>query len=111
MKTLYEFIREITAKKELQEEMSRIRNNDELAAFLKANDCEATTEDFWAIVDIIEGKEGEIPEELAEVAAGGFVFSSKPEPAPSMDDILKERALSRKAKTKEELMREWGVIK
>lgn len=112
MKTMNEFIKELTAKKELQEEMSKIKNNDELAAFLKANDCEATTDDFWAIAEIIEGKEGELPDELAEVAAGGFPFGmSNPEPAPSLEEAAKQRSRSIKAKTREELLRELGVIK
>ncbi len=72
MKTLNEFIKELTAKKELQEEMSRIKNDDELAAFLKANDCEATPEEFTALVMIAIGNGGEIPDELAEAVAGGI---------------------------------------
>ena len=83
MKTLNEFINELTAKKELQEEMSKIRNNDELAAFLKTNDCDATTEEFWALTDIVKGMEGEIPDELAETAAGGSSYTVG---IPSSDD-------------------------
>ena len=88
MKTLNEFIKELTAKKELQDEMSKIKNNEELAAFLKANDCEATPEEFTALVEIARGKEGEIPDELAEAVAGGFPWEILRECIPSVVDVV-----------------------
>ena len=72
MKTLNDFIKEITASKELQDEMKNLKDKEALEAFFKAHDCDATTEDYAALVKLSEDKEGEIPDELAEAVAGGF---------------------------------------
>ncbi len=112
MKTMNEFIKELTAKKELQEEMSKIKNNDELAAFLKANDCEATPEEFSALVEIARDSEGEISDELAEAVAGGFPWGmSNPVEIQSSDDAAGTAAGRRIAETPAERLRKLGLIK
>lgn len=88
MKTLNEFIKEITASKELQEEIKTFKNSDELNAFFKAHDCDATAEDYGALINLVEKGEGELPDDLAEAVAGGFPWEILSECIPTVVDVV-----------------------
>ena len=72
MKTIDEFLKEISTSKAIQDELKAIKDKDALAAFLKKNDIDGTVEDFAKAVKA--AAEGEISDDDAEaVAGGGFV--------------------------------------
>ena len=70
MKTAEAFYKEITASKELQEELNSL-NEAALGEFLKKHDCEATAKEFAAFLRTCD--EGEIEDSEAAAAAGGMV--------------------------------------
>lgn len=78
MKTIETFMEEISSSEALQTEFANISDNDMLAAFLKQNDCEATTEEFAAYMQSVyaeiadEETEGELSDEDAEDVQGGM---------------------------------------
>lgn len=75
MKTLEQFIKEIVASKELQEELKNLKDKDAAAAFLKKNDCSATAEELAdAIKAKVENKQGELSDDEASAASGGVWF-------------------------------------
>ena len=71
MKTAEEFIREINDSKELQDEIRDLKEAEGLEEFLKRHGCEAELEEFLKCLGSQE--EGEIDDDDAENAAGGFV--------------------------------------
>ncbi|MBP0973020.1 MAG: hypothetical protein J5851_03845 [Oscillospiraceae bacterium] len=71
MKTLAELMQEIEGSEVLQKELDAISGSENLAAFLKQHDCDATVEEFLAV----EG-EGALSDEDAEAVAGGMNPSS-----------------------------------
>ena len=68
MKTMEEFYREITASKELREEL-RATTDKTLGAFLKKYGCEADPKEF--MVFLRSHSEGELEDADAETVAGG----------------------------------------
>lgn len=69
MKTAEEFYKEIAGSKELQEELKKL-NVETLGAFLRKHDCEATAKEF---ADYAKSRaEGELTDDAAEAAAGGY---------------------------------------
>ena len=79
MKTAEEFIDEITKSDELQSELKKVVGKDALTAFLKKYDCSSTAEEFADIIIALPEDEGEIPDDVAEIVAGGGIgdiFSS-----------------------------------
>ena len=69
MKTAEEFVKEINASEELQSARKEIGDKAGLEAFLKANECGATAEQFAKVMQSRE--EGEIDDNAAEAASGG----------------------------------------
>ena len=69
MKTLAEFIKEIEASRELQEEL-KAASGEMLDEFLKQHDCGADAKEFTAFLSA--GHEGEIEDADAAAAAGGL---------------------------------------
>jgi hypothetical protein len=69
MKTVEEFIKEIEKSEALKAELKAVKNDDELAAFLKKNDCGASVKEYLEYADSLN--EGEIGDDEAEAAAGG----------------------------------------
>ena len=106
MKTLVEFIKEITASKELQDEMKNLEDEEAINTFFKAHDCDATAEDFGLLVKYIENSEGELPDDLAEAVAGGFPFGCS---TPMQTDTPSQRPARRPAMTPEEYLRSLGI--
>ncbi|MBR4721035.1 MAG: hypothetical protein IK057_04670 [Clostridia bacterium] len=79
MKTLEEFINEINASKELQEELKNA-SCEMLDAFLKKHGCGATAKDFTAFIK--SKAEGEIEDDDVEAIAGGIYSQSIKPPTP-----------------------------
>lgn len=52
--------------------MKNLKDKESIEAFFKAHECDATAEDFEALVKAAENMEGEIPDGLAEAVAGGL---------------------------------------
>ena len=77
MKTVEELYKEISASEELQKTVSEIRDNAVLAVFLKEHDCEASVDDFVRFAK--SQSEGEIEDESAEAATGGYRLDLDPE--------------------------------
>ena len=73
MKTVEEFIKEVEASKELRNEMKAVKDEEEAATFLKKHDVDATVEEIAKALNINK-PEGEIEDDDAEAAAGGYVF-------------------------------------
>ena len=71
MKTVEEFYKEIATSKELQEEMKTV-TGETLGAFLAKHGCEATAEEFVALVK--SKAEGEIEDDDVATIAGGTRF-------------------------------------
>lgn len=69
MKSVEEFVKELDSSESLRNELKKIRGTDALKAFLKANDCGFTLEDFSAFVR--SDTEGELSDDEATAAAGG----------------------------------------
>ena len=69
MKTIEEFYKELTASKELQEELKKA-SGEMLEAFLKKHDCNASVQDFIKYYDA--HNEGEIDDGDAGSVAGGI---------------------------------------
>lgn len=69
MKTLEEFFKELDSSETLRNEFKRIKGIDALNAFLEANDCGFSVEDFSAFVN--SNTEGELSDDEAKVASGG----------------------------------------
>ena len=75
MKTLEQFIKEINASKELQEELKNLKNKDAVAAFLKKHDCSATAEELAEAIKVkAENGQGELSDDEASAASGGIWF-------------------------------------
>ena len=70
MKTINEFIKEIEGSEALQKELKAIEDKDAAAAFLKKYDCGGTAEEFGKA--LLALSEGEISDNAAESAAGGW---------------------------------------
>ena len=78
MKTSAEFAEEINGSKELLAELKEIKDKASLQAFLKANGCTATAEEFAEYIK--SQSEGEIGDDAAEDVAGGRrTISEKPQ--------------------------------
>ena len=71
MKTLAEFIKEIEASRELQEELKNA-SDGMLEAFLKKHGCNADAKEFAEFVRA--QSEGAIEDETAAAIAGGMPF-------------------------------------
>ena len=83
MKTLKEFTEEINNSEELQKTLHAIKDKASLEGFLSQNGCEATADEFVQFVN--PSNEGEISDDTAETAAGGWSAawgSSKSSSAP-----------------------------
>ncbi len=70
MKTLEEFIKEIESSEALLNEIKTITSDDEFAAFLKKHDCGASVKEYLDYV--ASANEGEIGDDEAEAASGGY---------------------------------------
>ena len=70
LKTVEEFIDEIKGSESLQNEIRSIKNDDELAAFLKKYDCGASVKEYADYITALS--EGEIGDDEAENVAGGL---------------------------------------
>ena len=70
MKTLEEFVKEISGSEELRNEIKAIGNDDELEAFLKKHDCAASVREYKDYAASV--REGELTDDAAEAAAGGY---------------------------------------
>ena len=75
MKTIEEFIKEIEGSEALQKELEVIEDKDAAAAFLKKYDCGGTAEEFGKALMALS--EGEISDNAAESAAGGWHIDPK----------------------------------
>ena len=75
MKTIEEFIKEIEGSEALQKELEVIEDNEAAAAFLKKYDCGGTAEEFGKA--LVALSEGEISDDAAESAAGGWLIDPK----------------------------------
>ncbi len=84
MKALEEFIKEIEASKELQEELKNV-SEEMLGAFLKKHECEASAEEF---VEFLKAQsEGAIEDEDVLTVAGGapmFDYSGQTVPVQTV---------------------------
>ena len=69
MKTAESFYKEITASKELQEELQAVSDETSIETFLRKHDCKATAKDFTAYVT--SSMEGEIDDIDADSITGG----------------------------------------
>ena len=72
MKTLNEFIKEVSSSKELQEELKNAKDADAVNAFLKEHDCDATAGELAEYIKS-QRNDGarELPDdEVSEVAGG-----------------------------------------
>ncbi len=83
MKTIEEFIKEIEGSEALQKELEVIEDKDAAAAFLKKYDCGGTAEEFGKALKALN--EGEIGDDAAESAAGGWII----DPKNTRDSFLK----------------------
>ena len=80
MKTIEELYKEIAASKELQKELESV-SAETFETFLKKHGCEASAEEFIAFVKA--QSEGEISDDAAAEAAGGFwIQFVQTKPAP-----------------------------
>ena len=70
MKTIEEFAKEISGSEELQKAVKEIKDKASFEAFLKANGCSATADEFVKFVK--SQAEGEIGDETAESITGGW---------------------------------------
>ena len=75
MKTINEFIKEIEGSEALQKELEVIEDKDAAAAFLKKYDCGGSAEEFGKALMALS--EGEISDNAAESAAGGWLIDPK----------------------------------
>lgn len=75
MKTIQDFIKEIEGSAALQDELKAIEDKDAAAAFLKKYDCGGTAEEFGKA--LLALSEGEISDNAAESAAGGWLIDPK----------------------------------
>lgn len=75
MKTIQDFIKEIEGSAALQDELKAIKDKDAAAAFLKKYDCGGTAEEFGKA--LLALSEGEISDNAAESAAGGWLIDPK----------------------------------
>jgi glycine cleavage system H lipoate-binding protein len=71
MKTAQDFIKELGASADLQNECKTIKDESGLQEFLKRNDVSATVEEFKSVVEAYQETEGEITDDTAEAVAGG----------------------------------------
>ncbi|MBP0973453.1 MAG: hypothetical protein J5851_06035 [Oscillospiraceae bacterium] len=80
MKTIETFMEEVRNSEALQTEFANISDNEMLAAFLKQNGCDASTEEFASYMQSVYAEiaddqtEGEIADEEAEDVQGGMGF-------------------------------------
>ncbi|MBR5088738.1 MAG: hypothetical protein IK093_04860 [Ruminiclostridium sp.] len=74
MKTIEEFIRAIGESGTLRKELEEVKDMNALAEFLKKHDVDGTAEDFDKAMTDIGNEEGELDDDEAEAAAGGFKF-------------------------------------
>ena len=70
MKTLQEMFNEIEGSEILKNELKEIRDQKEFLEFLKKQDCETTSEEIAEFFR--KQSEGEVEDDVAEAAAGGY---------------------------------------
>ena len=72
MKTLNEFIKEVSSSKELQEELKNAKSSDVVNAFLKTHDCDATADELAEYIKSQrnDGARELSDDEVSEVAGG-----------------------------------------
>ena len=70
MKTIEELMKEINASEDLKKALSKIKDKEALAEFLKQHGCEASVEEFARFIKA-QG-EGEIGDDEAASVSGGF---------------------------------------
>ena len=72
MKTLKQFVKEIEASKELQEELENLKDAAAADAFLKKHDCSATAKELAKFIKSkIKDGQGELSDDEASVVSGG----------------------------------------
>lgn len=72
MKTIEELYKEINASEELKKAVSEIKDKGAMADFLKEHGCDASADEFEKFVK--SQNEGEIGDDAAGAAAGGFLW-------------------------------------
>ena len=82
MKTMEELYKEILESKELWEEL-KVLTEEALGEFLKKHNCKATAKEFSDYAKLQE--EGEIQDNDAEEAVGGWAASCPPTPRVRKD--------------------------
>ena len=82
MKTIEEFYKEIAGSNDLHEEL-KVLTEESLGEFLRKHDCEATAKEFADYAKLQE--EGEIQDNDAEEAVGGWAASCPPTPRVRKD--------------------------
>ena len=88
MKTIEEFLKETESSEALQNELKAINDKDALEELLKKYDVNAAAEEFAKELKAIA--EGEITDEAASDAAGGFAFATLiPYIPQAIDDLAK----------------------
>ena len=70
MKTLEEFVKEISTSEDLQKALKEIKDNASLEAILKKNGCGASADEFAKFVRA--QSEGEIDDDESSAVAGGI---------------------------------------
>lgn len=90
MKTMEEFIKEISASNELQNELVSIGKGQyaEIEAFLKNHGCSASAEEFVNYIKSIF--EGEIADDEASLTAGGKDLVLCPKDLPPLPPYVLE---------------------
>ena len=71
MKTIEELLKQIEASEVLKKEISAINTKEGFAAFMKAQGCDASVDDFMALIKAEDTCEGEISDDAVEAVAGG----------------------------------------
>ena len=82
MTTIQDFYKELTASKELQEELKAL-TEETLGKFLKKHNCKATAKEFSDYAQ--SQQEGEIQDDDAQAASGGWAASCPPTPRERKD--------------------------
>ena len=75
MKTLEQFIKEVEASEELQNELKNLKDADAANAFLKAHGCGATADELAAFIQSqAKDRQGELSDDEVSAASGGVWF-------------------------------------
>ena len=83
MKTVEEFYKEIGGSLDLWNELNAIKSKEQLGAFLKNHDCDASVEEYEKYT--YSQHEGEIEDTEAEAVAGGSWFCPPPPQLPPIN--------------------------